>query len=210
MRLTGGWYQTGVGDGVLLEAWRRGDTSAGEELIARHTELLVRFFANKASDAMDDLLQATFLRCVEARDAVRHTEKFRSYLLTIAHRELIAHFRRRSRDHTLFAPEVSSVWDLNPSPSTLFVEREEQRLLAEGLRRIPLQFQIVLEFFYWQELSASEIGVVLEIPEGTVRSRIRRGKQLLLSQLHSLAAADVRQRPSLDDLESWARSLRES
>ncbi|MGH1342331.1 MAG: RNA polymerase sigma factor [Nannocystales bacterium] len=194
----------------LLQAWRAGDTAAGADLIGRHTELLVRFFANKAADVMDDLLQATFLRCVESRDAVRDGAKFRSYLLTIAHRELIAHFRRRSRDNDLFAPEATSVWDLDPTPSTVVVDREEQRLLAEGLRRIPLSFQLVLELFYWQDLTAPEVAEVLEVPEGTVRSRLRRGRELLLAQMQSLRAADVHGRPSLDDLERWARSLRES
>lgn len=194
----------------LLQAWRAGDASAGAELIGRNTELLVRFFANKAADAMDDLLQATFLRCVESRDAVRNPSKFRSYLLTIAHRELIAHFRRRSRDRDMFAPEATSVWDLDPSPSTIIVDREEQRLLAEGLRRIPLQFQVVLELYYWQDLTAPEVGEVLEIPEGTVRSRLRRGRELLLAQMQALRASDVEGRPSLDDLERWARSIHQS
>lgn len=198
-----------AGEVELLEAWRAGDTSAGAELIQRNTELLARFFVNKAADAMDDLLQATFLRCVESRDAVKDPAKFRSYLLTIAHRELIGHFRRKSRERDLFAPEATSVWDLDPTPSTLLAQREEHRLLAEGLRRVPLSFQVVLELFYWQDLSASEVAEVLEIPEGTVRSRIRRGRELLLQQLHTLRAADVEGRPSLDDLERWARSLRE-
>ncbi|MBV1859156.1 MAG: sigma-70 family RNA polymerase sigma factor, partial [Nannocystaceae bacterium] len=187
---------------------RSGDASAGAALIARHTELLARFFANKASEAMDDLLQATFLRCVESRDAVRDPAKFRSYLLTIAHRELLAYFRKRSRERDLFAPDTTSVWDLDPSPSTVVVEREEQRLLAEALRRVPLSFQIALELYYWQELSAPEISEVLEVPEGTVRSRLRRGRELLLRRMQSLRSSDVRGRPSLDDLERWARQLR--
>jgi len=195
-------------DAALLEAWRLGDTSAGDALITRNTELLVGFFANKASEAMDDLLQSTFLRCVENRDALRDPSKFRSYLLTIAHRELLAYFRRRSRDRDLFAPDTTSVWDLDPSPSTVAVEREEQRLLAEALRRVPLSFQVALELYYWQELTAPEIAEVLEVPEGTVRSRIRRGRELLLHQMQSLRSADVRGRPSLDDLEQWARQLR--
>lgn len=197
-------------DAALLEAWRQGDASAGDALIARNAELLARFFANKASEAMDDLLQATFLRCVESRDALRDPSKFRSYLLTIAHRELLAYFRRRSRDRDMFAPDTTSVWDLDPSPSTVVVEREEQRLLAEALRRIPLSFQVTLELYYWQELTAPEISEVLEIPEGTVRSRIRRGRDLLLRQMQGLRGADVRGRPSLDDLERWARQLRDS
>lgn len=197
-------------DPGLLQAWRAGDEAAGAELIAKHTEFLARFFANKAAESMDDLLQATFLRCVESRDRIKDPDKFRSYLLTIAHRELLAYFRARSRERELFAPELTSVWDVEPRPSTIVVQQEEQRLLAEALRRIPLAYQVVLELYYWEDFSAPRIAEALEVPEGTVRSRLRRGRELLLETMQGLRASDVYGRPSLDDLERWARSIHDS
>lgn len=199
-----------MNDAELLEAWRTGETSAGAELIARNTEFLARFFANKVDESIDDLLQATFLRCVESRDRIRDPAKFRSYLLSIAHRELLAYFRSRSRERGLFSAQSTSVWDIAPRPSTVVVQQEEQRLLAEALRRIPLAFQIALELYYWQDFTAPRIAEALELPEGTIRSRLRRGRELLLEQMQALRASDVYGRPSLEDLERWARSVHET
>ncbi len=197
-------------DRDLLLAWRGGDEAAGARLIERNAGLLVGFFRNKAADAVDDLVQQTFLRCIEGRDRVEDPDKFRSYLLTIAHRELIAFFRRQGREQRHFDVEATSAWDLDPRPSTIVAELEEQRLLAEALRRIPVVHQVALELFYWQDLTAAEVARVLELPEGTVRSRLRRGRELVLAVIQELSSSELASRTSIDDIEQWARSLRDT
>ena len=46
-----------------------------------------------------------------------------------------------------------------------------------GLRSIALELQIVLELHYWEQCSVAEIAAALELPEGTVKSRLRRGRE---------------------------------
>ena len=100
-----------------------------------------------------------------------------------------------------------SAMDLAPGPSTLFRAQREQQLLLDALRRIPLDYQVVLELYYWEELPASGIAEVVGIPENTVRSRIRKGRQLLEKKLKTLASSHEEFERTCRDLDRWARSI---
>ena len=196
-------------DFELLEAWREGDQAAGETLFDRHFDALARFFANKVSEGLDDLVQQTFLGAVEARDRFRGDAQFKTFLLRIGHHVLCKHYRRKRVRNEEPDFSVTAVADLAPSPSSLVARRMEQRLLLQALRAIPLDFQVVLELAYWEGLSATEIATVLDIPVGTSKTRIRRAKQLLGRQLEALCTSPELLHSTLGDLEGWAASLRQ-
>ncbi len=194
-------------DAELLERWRSGDARAGSELFERHFRSLSRFFASKVGDDIDDVLQSTFLACVEGRHRIREGASFRAYLFAIARRELFAHWRRRRTEP--LDPEVMSAADLGPSPSGVVGQGQEQRLVLEGLRRLPVDQQIVLELTYWEDLSDREIADVLDVPHGTVKSRIRRARLALDRVLGELAATPALLESTRQNLDAWARALRD-
>jgi RNA polymerase sigma-70 factor (ECF subfamily) len=194
-----------VEDLELLDRWRGGDAEAGNELFERHFESVHRFFVNKAPSDAADLVQRTFLACVEARDRFREQSSFRTFLFAIAHHELMAHWRKRAKME--LDPSVSSLHDLDPSPSTLLARMAEERHLLEALRTIPIELQIALELFYWEGLSGPELANVLEVPEGTVRSRLRRGLVQLRDRLQELEQRPSRLATTLASLDGWARSI---
>jgi RNA polymerase sigma factor (sigma-70 family) len=199
---------TAATDVELLEAWRGGDRRAGEQLFERHYAAVARFFRNKLEFGVDDLIQRTFLACVEGRERIRGEASFRTYLFAVARNLLGKHYRGRQRDGDRIDLGVTSIHDLAPSPSVVVAEHEEQRLLLEALRRIPIDHQIVLELYYWERLTSAEIAGVLDVPHGTVRTRIRRAKQLLEEQLRALDAERAIVESTVANLESWAASLR--
>jgi len=137
----------------------------------------------------------------------RGQSSFRTYLFGVAHNVLRSHLRKRRREGERFEPGVTSVFDLGLSPTTLIAQRKEQLLVLQALRRVPLDHQVVLELYYWEAMTAKELAEVLEIPEGTVRGRIRRAKQLLEEQLAKLAETDDLE-STMSNLDNWARSLR--
>jgi RNA polymerase sigma-70 factor (ECF subfamily) len=190
----------------LFDAWTRGAKPAAAELFERHFEAVERFFRNKVTEAHDDLVQQTFEACIKSRDRFRKDSSFRTYLFAIAHNVLCSHFRSRRRESHLEFTEVSAC-DLAPGPSTLFRARREQQLLLEGLRQIPLDYQIILELYYWEGLAGSAIAEIVEMPENTVRSRLRAGRKLLKAKLGELAHDVDELRSMLGDLEQWARSI---
>ena len=57
--------------------------------------------------------------------------------------------------------------------ATIAARRAEQRVLVMALQRIPVELQILLELFYWEGLSIAELAEVVEIPVGTVKTRMR-------------------------------------
>jgi RNA polymerase sigma-70 factor (ECF subfamily) len=106
----------------------------------------------------------------------------------------------------------TSVHELAPSPSHELRHRDERQHLLEALRRLPLDLQVVLELHYWEGLRGPELAEVLEIPEGTVRSRLRLGRDRLrrcLAELEGQRRASGDPGDPAADLEAWADALRE-
>jgi RNA polymerase sigma factor (sigma-70 family) len=196
-------------DAELLERWRSGDKSAGEELFERHFDSIARFFRNKVDHGIDDLIQRTFLACVESRDKFRGDSSFRTYLFGVAHNVLGKHFRSKKRHGDKIDFGVTSVHDLGPSPSVVVAQHREQRMLLEALRRIPLELQVVLELYYWEKLTAGEVASVVGVPEGTARTRIRRARQLLEQEMGKLSESADLLHTTIANLDNWAASLRE-
>ncbi len=194
-------------DVELLEAWQAGDRKAGHELFTRHFKSMRRFFANKAGADTEELVQRTFTRCVEGRDRFQSRSSFRTYLFGIARNVLREHFRGRATES--FDPELHAAEDSGAGPSTMLGAKQEQRLLLEALRRIPLEHQTLLELYFWEQLTAPQIAEIFEVPENTARTRIRRGRVLVREQLARLADSHELLSSTLGGLDAWARSLRE-
>ena len=94
-----------------------------------------------------------FLACVDGKDRFRQLASFRTYLFSIARNHLFMHFRKRGRQERVMEFDTLSVADLGASPGTIAVQRDEQKLLLKALRRIPVDFQLAVELYYWEGMS---------------------------------------------------------
>lgn len=197
-------------DKALLDAWRAGDRRAGEVLFERYYVSIARFFRNKVPDAAEELIQRTFVALVESQQRFRGRSSFRTYVFAIAHNQMRMHFRTGKRSPTRVELDLTrlSSSELCPAADTLAVNREEMRLLLEGLRRIPLAYQVVLELHYWEQYSAAQIAEVLDVPLGTIKTRLRRGRELLKERITAIAESREVLDSTLENLDSWARGLR--
>jgi RNA polymerase sigma factor (sigma-70 family) len=196
-------------DFELLEAWRGGDKAAGNRLFDRYFENVYRFFRNKVTDGAEDLVQQTFLALVQSRDHFRGDSSFRTYLFTAARSKLYTYLERRRREGERIDHGVTSCEDLGISPSRVLAKEENERLLLHALRRLPIDMQIALELFYFEQMRGPELAAALGVAEGTVRSRIRRGRELLRERLDALMQSPDRVQTTMTNLEQWARALRE-
>ena len=195
-------------DVTLLLAWRAGDKGSGNRLLRRHFEAIYCFFATKVDDPAD-LTQRTFLACVEANERFRGDSSVRTWIFAIARRTLFNHYRSldRSRGHRGDLGQRSAV-DLGPSPSKVLAGRDEQKLLVVALRSLPLEMQITLELHYWEAMKLQDIAVVLDIPPGTVKSRLARARTQLREAVVVLAESPRLREDTLERLEHWARAVR--
>lgn len=192
------------GDLALLNAWRDGDVDAGGRLFDKHLPAISRFFRNKIDGDIEDLVQETFLACVERRDAFEQRSSFRTYLFGIARNVLLRHYQRRrgSKVDAL----TTSVADLGCSAGSMLARAEEQELMLRALRNLPVDFQTTLELFYWEEMDGRSLATILGISAGTVRSRVARAKSMLREKIGELAARPELGAKTVAGLEQLARS----
>lgn len=203
----GGMGSHDVTDEALLGAWQAGDQHAGATLFERHYDGIHRFFASKVPHVADDLVQRTFLACLEARGRFRGDSSLRTYLFGIAHNTLRHFLRGRQRSEEPLDLASSSAAELAPGPVTALAQRQEQRLLLRALRHIPLDYQVVLELHYWEQQTTAQIAEITGLPAGTIKTRLRRGRQLLQEQIRALAGSDDERESTLGGFDDWIRAL---
>jgi RNA polymerase sigma-70 factor, ECF subfamily len=196
-----------VDDRALLAGWRGGDRALGNQLFLRHIRGVSRFFRTKVPDAAEDLTQTTFLALVE-RDAGPATDvPFRAYLFGVARNQLLMHLRAKGRAAQRFDPLTHSAPDAGASPVRVAAAHEQQRALAAALQRVPVDYQVALELFYFEGLPVAEIASVLDRPAGTIKSLLSRGRALVRAELEALTSSAELLASLGNELERWMRSL---
>lgn len=185
----------GLEDHELLYRWRDGDQEAGDVLVQRHFRPIFRFFRAKLDRDAEDLVQQTFMGCLEAADRFMPGRPLQPYLFEIAQRQLCKHLRKQRG--TRRAAPISELPVASPdtTPSQNAARNESGRLLLNAMRQIPLDLQTAVQLHYWEGLTMGEIGDVLGVPAGTVKSRLHRARELLRAEVCGLnlleAAASV-------------------
>ncbi len=201
-------------DAALVERWRGGDRQACKALFERYFAAVSRFFRNKVRVLDEDLVQMTFLRCFEAIPRLERAVAFRSFLFGIACNTLREHYRRCRREgerrplDSRSARQLVGAGEPARSVVSLLGQQQEHRLLLEALRRLPVEHQIILELHYWERMTMREIAAITTTPEGTVKTRMRRGKELLEGALAELAESPALLESTRTDLERWAQEVR--
>lgn len=171
---------------------------------------LLRFVRTKIDHGVEDLIQSTFLACLEGRERFQGRASFRAYLFGIARHLLYERYRQRAQHDGDFLAERSSVADLVTGVSTLVRRRSDQQQLHRALQCIPVEQQIILELYFWESMTAREIGEVFDQPEGSIRTKIRRARIALRERIEALDGGEQFESiPREGSTEAWAHAIRE-
>ncbi len=186
-------------DQDLVARWHQGEQSAFEALVRRHERrvfrLLLRMLGNRA-DA-EDVAQETFLNLHRHGHRFRHESRFSTFLYRIAANAALNRRRSAARGR---AREVilahSAGTPVEASPRSADPEREFGRSEVRGrvqaaLLELTPTLRLPLVMYDIEGLSYGEIARVLEIAEGTVKSRIHRARFALRDRLGSLAREEM-------------------
>ncbi len=152
------------------------------ELVEQNYEAAYRFAYRLSGTAheAEDLTQQAFLDAQRKLDTLRDPEKARAWLFMIV-RNL---HRRRLRDRgTHREVAVNPALELSDGAESVEATTLNSDALQQILNELPAEFRDVLVLFYFRELSYREIAEQLDVPIGTVMSRLSRGKQQLRGRL---------------------------
>jgi RNA polymerase sigma factor (sigma-70 family) len=156
---------------------------------------LARWLTGNSEDA-EDVTQEAFLRAFKFFDGFRG-EDARTWLLKIVRNTYYTQWRRaRLRDEsTEFDEDLHSLGDddapgamgrLDANPESIVSRGEDIRMLDRALEELPVEYREALVLREIEDLSYKEIAAAMEVPIGTVMSRIARGRRLLLESFKRL------------------------
>lgn len=169
-------------DAQLLKRWRAGDAKSGAQLCRSHWKDIRRFFENKVGRDVDDLVQATFLACLQSRDKFRGECSFRTFLFTIARHQLYSHFRHNRREDNIdFSEDPISAWDTGLMTHT--ERRQEYECLVRALQKLSCDQRLLIELHYWEGIKLTELAGVFEVSKPTMRTRLHRARRALRTLL---------------------------
>ena len=162
----------------VVERAKRGDDDAYEELVHRYTEIAFRtacLVTGSAADA-EEVAQDAFVKAWSALPRFRAGAPFRPWLLRIVGNEARNHRRAAGRRAAmeLRLAEGLRAGGAAPSPEAEAEAAEERTALLRALNRLPEGDRQVIACRHLLQLSVEETASVLELPEGTVKSRLHR------------------------------------
>ena len=173
----------------LVGRCRKGDEAAWRELVTLHTRRVFGIayrFVGRVDEA-EDLTQDIFVKVFQNLDRYRESDgAFGTWVGTVARNHAIDNYRRRreERSRRLEDPEVLDVIPGKDESPLRSLERAEQaRIVHRGLRALPADLREPLVLCDLKGLSYEEAAETLQIPLGTVKSRINRGRLELAKRL---------------------------
>lgn len=172
-------------DQPLVSRCLDGDEAAWEELVRQHTRQVYGLcfrFTNSAQEAQD-LTQEVFLRVFKTIKSFRSTEgSFHTWLARVTRNLLIDHYRRTRQERVTDSIEEQlpmleeAGGAASVRPDQALAGREAAAILQATLQKLSPDLREAVVLRDLQEMEYREIAEVLDIPEGTVKSRINRGR----------------------------------
>ncbi|SVD28862.1 uncharacterized protein METZ01_LOCUS381716 [marine metagenome] len=179
-----------LSDEVLIKKFQDGDISAYNQIVYRYKDRLLNFiyrFLNDL-DRSEDLVQDTLLKLYTHKDSYREIAKFSTWLYTIAANLARTELRKLKRRKTFSVTELSYedrefiISSTDADPSDEHLSKNFEKNVHQALLELPDDFKTIIILRDIQELSYDEISKIVELPLGTVKSRINRGR-IKLQQL---------------------------
>ena len=166
-----------------------------ESLVGLYYEPLYQFAFSLTRDEADscDLVQSAFCIWAQKGHQLRDATKVKTWLFTTLHREFLGLCRKRTRFPHVDLEYAAEKLPVVPPPT---VDRLDTSQVLAALARLDEVFQAPVALFYLQDCSYNEIASILEVPLGTVKSRLTRG----LNRLHEMLTAGNDETPKPNNL----------
>jgi RNA polymerase sigma-70 factor (ECF subfamily) len=177
---------------LLIQRCLNGDQLAWEQIVKQYWRKVFNVaykFVGKHDEA-EDLTQDIFLKIFKSLDTFDRRANFQTWLISISRNLCIDHYRsvRKERETIDRDVDAGNLAPATPEPGPVAALEQQDRveLLKEALSALPDTLRTAVLMRDIQELSYQEIADRLRLPEGTVKSRINRGRTELARQIRKL------------------------
>jgi len=189
-----------LSDHELIAATRDGDEVAFQEVVRRYRTPITNFVFRMLNDyeMAVDLAQETFLRVYTAAGRYEAQYSFSTYIYRIASNLAISEIRKRRRRRVVslfgfYSNDDDEAMDLDPAderplPEDALLGDERKRAVTKAIASLPIKYRSALVLRDIEGHSYEQIAEILELSEGTVKSRINRARALLREKLGYLVA----------------------
>ena len=181
-----------IKDEVLIRRFQDGDNSAFEVLLSRYKERIYNFIYRFVYDVdlAQDLTQDTFLKLFTHKNSYKEIAKFSTWLYTIAQNLAFTELRKKTRRKTYAVSDLSKKdreFSISSNDNVIHDKESSVQdfdiMMMNCLHKLSEEFQTMIILRDFQELSYDVISRIMEIPVGTVKSRINRGRIKLVALL---------------------------
>ncbi|MGE7694091.1 RNA polymerase sigma factor [Lysinibacillus sp. NPDC094177] len=162
------------------------DTEYLEQLMELHTDHLFRiaYYYTKDLRIAEDIVQDVFIKFYHHQKLYEERGEMKAYLARMTINKCKDYlkswaYRKITFQHNFFAKQKTVLQDT-------LIRQDEQVLLDEAILRLPIKQREAIVYFYLEEMTIKEIAELLAIPEGTVKSRLKKGKELLKVDLQHI------------------------
>lgn len=165
----------------IIARARRGDADAFEQLVVAYREQVFRLalrMCGSEADA-DEVAQEAFLSAWKALPNFRGESQFSTWLYQLTTHAAIDLMRREKRQIAAADITEVSAADPAPSPQQQAEQSEQREIVRDAILQLAPEQREVVVLRFMEELSYEEIGAVLKLPSGTVKSRLNRAKAQL-------------------------------
>lgn len=179
---------------ALVQRAAEGDSAAFETLVERYQQQVFNLalrMVNSRADA-EDLAQEAFIRAWRALPSFHQSAQFSTWLYRLTSNICIdflrAQKRRKVVSLTMLQDDEDKQWDLpdgDPLPEQRMIDREEREALGRAFRALDPDYRQVLTLRIVNGCSYQEIGEILNLPEGTVKSRLSRAREQLRKKMNA-------------------------
>ena len=178
-------------DEELISRFQNGEEQAYIELVNRYRDRLMSFIYRFVNDqvAAEDIVQDTLVKLYTHKDYYRNIAKFSTWIYTIARNLANTELRKRKRRKTTYLSHLSKEErqfeipaiqdDVDQSLQNEFINDRIQ----SAINNLPEHFKVVIILRDIQELSYEDISNIVEVPLGTIKSRINRARIQLQAEL---------------------------
>src|SRR5437016_13356934 len=183
-----------ITDGVLAQQSLDGDEYAFESLVQRYSTSLFNFIYRFLGDydQASDILQNVFIQLHTSLPSLRTDKPLKAWLFQVARNRCLDELRRKHAIHFSELDAINddeelsplaAIPDAGPLPEELAERSDLQQRLQAAISTLPVKFRSVVLLRYASQLSFSEIGQALNMPEATAKTYFQRAKPLLRAVL---------------------------